>query len=579
MILKALCDYYDICSDLPRKGMELKEIGYAIVINQEGHFKRIESLMIDKKRANLFLVAQTIKRSGTKYIANFLWDNCEYVLGFSEAKPEKAILCRQKFMERVQELKSRIPDNTYLTAISLFYDEIDMNLEHLKSDELWENLVKSNKNISFLIEGVTHIAAVDKEILSHILNKEEIDGENICMVTGKKGMIARLHANIPLKGNAFTSLVSFQKKQGYDSYGKEQAFNAPISEEAAFKYTTALNKLLEFDSHHQFSISSRIFVFWASSNNDVSNEAEENFYAMCSSPSNDDPNRGIAYVRKVFNDIYSGIKPTSDNDRFYILGLAPNSARIAVVYWNECSLKEFAGLILRHFDDMEIVDARAEGKKKPYQGLHQMMGAVTLGGKSGDVQSNLPEATIKSIMQGIPYPATLYQACIRRIRAEQEVSPYMNPCRMAIIKAYLNRLKNNEKKIKSMTLDKQNNNAGYLCGRLFATLEKIQEDAYHIHSIRERYMNAASSTPSAVFATLLNLSVHHIEKLSKGSQIFYEKLKQDIVSELPGNDFPAHLDLQDQGRFFIGYYQQRQEFFTSKEAKKAEVNIEEDNYE
>ncbi len=114
-------------------------------------------------------------------------------------------------------------------------------------------------------------------------------------------------------------------------------------------------------------------------------------------------------------------------------------------------------------------------------------------------------------------------------------------------------------------LDKQNNNHGYLCGRLFATLDKIQEDANHISSIRERYMNAASATPASVFSTLMNLSVHHSEKLNTGKQIFYEKLKQEILNKLNADGFPSHLDLQDQGRFFVGYYHQRQDFFTSKE--------------
>lgn len=114
-------------------------------------------------------------------------------------------------------------------------------------------------------------------------------------------------------------------------------------------------------------------------------------------------------------------------------------------------------------------------------------------------------------------------------------------------------------------LDKQNNNLGYLCGRLFAVLDRIQEKANGIHSIQERYMNSASSTPSSVFATILNLSSHHSDKLDVGSRISFEKLKQEIIDKMPADGFPAHLDLQDQGRFFIGFYHQRQDFFTKKE--------------
>ena len=114
-------------------------------------------------------------------------------------------------------------------------------------------------------------------------------------------------------------------------------------------------------------------------------------------------------------------------------------------------------------------------------------------------------------------------------------------------------------------LDKENKNQGYLCGRLFAVLDKIQEDANNQHSIRERYMNSASATPATVFATFLNLSSHHSENLNEGRKIFFEKLKQEIIDKLPADGFPTHLDLQDQGRFFVGYYHQRQDFFKKNE--------------
>ena len=278
----------------------------------------------------------------------------------------------------------------------------------------------------------------------------------------------------------------------------------------------------------------------------------------------DDPNKRIELVRRTFMSIYNGTLSANKDDKFFILGLAPNSARIAVVYWNELPLREFAGLISKHFTDMEIVDTRKD--KKPYVGLHSILGNVTLGGKSSDASPNLPDAVVKGIFQGLPYPASLFQACIRRIRAEQSV----NIVRAAIIKAYLNRLTDNNNKKIDIMLDKENQNQGYLCGRLFAVLDKIQEDANGIHSIRERYMNSASATPAMVFATILNLSGHHLEKLNAGGQVFYEKLKQEIISKLDANGFPAHLDLQDQGRFFVGYYHQRQNFFTSKENKETE---------
>jgi CRISPR-associated protein Csd1 len=318
--------------------------------------------------------------------------------------------------------------------------------------------------------------------------------------------------------------------------------------------------LLGKGSKNKFLVGTRTFLFWASSNTEAAKEAETELFSMFgySNDEDDDPNRRIEQVRKVFLAIYSGGLRTDMNDCFYILGLAPNAARIAVVYWEECPLKEFAEHILKHFDDMEIADTRLN--KKPYYGLHSMLSAVSLQGKASNVSPNLPEAVIKSMLQDIPYPYALLVACINRIRAEQEVTI----ARAAIIKAYLNRLNDNNKKIGIM-IDKENQNQGYVCGRLFATLEYLQERSNGIHSVRDRYMNAASATPSAVFPTLLNLSVHHAEKLEKGGQIYFEQLKSEIISKISPDGFPAHLDLQDQGRFFVGYYHQRQEFYTKKE--------------
>lgn len=382
----------------------------------------------------------------------------------------------------------------------------------------------------------------------------------------KKGKIVDVTTATMIPGSqAVAKIVSFQVKSGYDSYGKEQGANAPIVEESEFAYSTALKYLLRNDSRNKFLIGNRTFLFWASKDNEAGHKAEQGFFDLFgfSDTVEDDPNAKIEQVRKVFKAIYSGELNTSLDDKFYILGLAPNSARIAVIYWAEIPLKEFAERINRHFDDMEIT-----GANKPYMALRSILGAVTLSGKSSDATPNLPDALVKSIFQGAPYPYTLFAECIRRIRAEQSIYT----TRAAIIKAYLNRLNNtNEQNIKVM-LDKNNTNPGYLCGRLFAVLDKIQEDANNQHTIRERYLNSASATPSAVFATILNLSSHHSEKLNEGRYVYFEKLKQEIIEKLDADGFPAHLDLQDQGRFFVGYYHQRQAFFTKNEKEENNNN-------
>lgn len=321
------------------------------------------------------------------------------------------------------------------------------------------------------------------------------------------------------------------------------------------------------DSQNKFGVGNRTFVFWASSKDDAAKQTEKCVFALLGNKieETDDPNANIIQARKVFESIYTGTLKTNLDDRFYILGLAPNVARIAVVYWSEIPLKDFAGKILRHFEDMKIIDGRKE--KKPYMGIKDMLAAVTLGGKQSEVTPSLAEAVVKSVFQGTPYPYTLFSACIRRIRAECGEKGGTRIARMAILKAFLNRINDNNKKIDIM-LDKSNTNQGYLCGRLFAVLDKIQENANGINSIRERYMNAASSTPASVFSTILNLSAHHLEKLESKRKIYYEKIMQEIIDKIPAAGFPAHLDLQDQGRFFIGFYHQRQDFFTKKEDNK-----------
>lgn len=600
MILKALYDYYNRCDNMPVKGLEEKEIGFILVLSTEGKFLRFEDCRTEKDHARVYIVKKHVGRSSGK-VANYLYDNSDYVLGFSDKKEidkleselqkmqssnaddnsikqkKQDIIDKKKkitsdeveklkvFKEKVKSISEEYPNNRDLLALCEFYkNSKDEILDIISKDPLWEdikkNLSKKYSIFSFRIEGDLKIVAEKKEILHLADCDNDLKADSICLVSGKHGPSVDTTTATMIRGSQATAkLVSFQINSGYDSYGKSKCGNAPISEEAEFAYTTALNSMLQQNSHNKFLLGTRTFLFWASNNKEASIEAEESLFELLgfSEDKSDDPNANIMKVKKVFESIYSGTLQTGLDDKFYILGLAPNSARIAVVYWSEITLKDFAGKILKHFSDMEIVDNRKD--KKPYMGIGSIISSVTFGGKMSDATPNLSEAVVKSVFQGFPYPETLYSACIRRIRAEQNLTI----TRAAIIKAYLNRKINNDKKIEIM-LDKENTNQGYLCGRLFAVLDKIQEDANNISSIRERYMNSASATPSAVFATILNLSVHHSEKLEERKRIYFEKLKQEILDKLPANGFPTHLDLQDQGRFFVGYYHQRQDFFISK---------------
>lgn len=565
MILTALYDYYHRCDDMPQLGRELKEIDFLIILTEEGKFVRIEDCRIDNKRSQSFLVCKSVKRtSGEK--ANCLFDKFDYIAGYPKSEQTGKRLA--KFKEKTDSMHQLLPLDKEIAAVSLFYEQdSDAIIDTFKRDPLWDEILgKKGANndyyFSFRIEGNTSIVAAKDELV-YALNKEnDTKEEDICLITGNKTTPVKLTTATSIPGSqAVATLVAFQTNSGYDSYNKTQCANAPISAEAEFAYTTALKKLLAKDSRNKFYVGNRTFVFWTSSSSEASKRAEKELSSILTfagaDDETDDPNAGITQVRKTFEAIYKGELKTKLDDRFYILGLAPNAARLSIVFWQDTLLKNFAEKILRHINDMTIEDTRKE--KKPYMGLMNILSAVTQSHKASDATPNLPEATAKSIFEGIPYPFPLYTACLRRILAEQELTI----TRIAILKAYLIRKKYLNSK-NSIMLDKENTNQGYLLGRLFAALVKIQEDANGIDSLRERYMNAASTTPAAVFATVMNLSVHHSDKLDTGKQIYYEKLKQEIINKLPAGCVPAHFSLQDQGCFFIGYYHQRQDFFKSK---------------
>ena len=560
MILKALYDYYQRSGEeVAPLGLEYKQIGFIIVLDKDGHFLRFEDRRLDKKSAQQFLVMKSVGRSSAP-VANYLYDNSQYVFGYSDKGDLDSMRKYfDTFKSKVAEIYGMYSENKAIQAVYAFYQqEPSAMVEAMQQDVLWDdiakNLNKKYSTFSFLIDGDTEIVASKRDLMNLATPEDTVEGK-LCLVTGKHSKTVEVTTATMIPGSQATAkLVAFQVNSGYDSYGKTKGNNAPISEDAEFAYTTALNHMLRPDSHNKFMVGNRTFLFWASSASQAAKESEDSLFALLGRPEtdDDDPNRRIELVRSTFMAIYNGKLSADKDDTFYILGLAPNSARIAVVYWNEMPLRDFAGVISRHFEDMEMVDIRKE--KKPYVGLHSILGGVTLGGKSSDAIPDMPDSVVKSIFQGLPYPISLFQACIRRVRAEQSI----NVVRAAIMKAYLNRLNdNNHKNIKRM-LDKENNNQGYLCGRLFAVLENLQYAANKQDSIRSSYMNAASSTPAAVFSTILKLSNSHYGKLSKenkGLAVFFDNQKKEIMAMI--QDFPTTLDLGDQGRFFLGYYHQK----------------------
>lgn len=371
MILKALYDYYHRCGDLPASGMEEKEIGFLVVISNDGKFVRFEDCRIDNKHAKVYLVKKHVGRSSAA-VANYLYDNSAYVLGYSEelfeleeelptlkkeiekyddkrelSKEEKDIYAKKLkelekkkkdlekrrsyfdvFKEKVESIKTVYPENSDIKAISHFYEQgRDVIYDAISKDPLWEiikkNLSKKYSTFSFRIEGDTKIVAEKKEILQ--LDSEVENGSSLCLITGERGNLVDTTTATMIPGSQATAkLVAFQVNSGYDSYGKTKCGNAPITKEAEFAYTTALNTMLGKDSHNKFMVGNRTFLFWASSKNQVSEQAEESIFDLFgfSDDNADDPNAKIEQVRKVFTSIYSGSLKTDLDDRFYILGLA-----------------------------------------------------------------------------------------------------------------------------------------------------------------------------------------------------------------------------------------------------------------
>ena len=356
----------------------------------------------------------------------------------------------------------------------------------------------------------------------------------------------------------------------FESYGKEekQGENAPVSKQAAFAYTTALNHLLSKDSAQRIQVGDASTVFWASEGNPL----EGSFASFWNEPPKDDPDANTPAVKALYRSIEQGsLNVSEDSARFFVLGLvAPNPARISIRFWMTGTVKEFSERIVRHFSDIAIDHAPFEPQ---YLSLSRLLRSTALLEESKNIPPNLGGDTMRAILSGLPYPETLLLSALRRIRAERKV----NYPRAALIKACINRKTRRanpagdsapEEEL-HVSLDLANTNVGYRLGRLFAALEKVQEEASPglNATIRDRFYGAASSTPVTVFSNLMRLSKHHLAKIeNRGRAVNLEKLIGEIADAIDGNQgFPNHLSISDQGRFAIGYYHQKQAFYAKKQ--------------
>jgi CRISPR-associated protein Csd1 len=303
-------------------------------------------------------------------------------------------------------------------------------------------------------------------------------------------------------------------------------------------------------------------VFWS----EKATQFEQQIVDFFSEPPKDDPDRNVRAVESLFRSIQTGAPPgEEEKTRFYVLGLAPNASRISIRFWIVDTVAGMSEKIRRHFADTRITHGP---KDRDYLPLFRLLVSTAAQGKADNIPPNITGDTMRAILEGLAYPQTLLQGAIRRIRAEHEIT---YP-RAALIKACINRATrhnpNNGEKELNMSLDETNTNIGYRLGRLFAALEKIQQEANPgiNATIRDRFYGAASSTPVTVFGNLMRLKNHHLSKLENtGRRVNFERLIGKIMDGI--TDFPAHLALEDQGRFAIGYYHQMQDFFTKKTDK------------
>ncbi|HMV42912.1 MAG TPA: type I-C CRISPR-associated protein Cas8c/Csd1 [Leptospiraceae bacterium] len=576
MILKELVRYYERKleeGEISREGFEVKEIPYLIEIDKDGNFIRFIVTWLDekKKRANKYTIPKAVVRA-RGINANLLWDNSEYVFGIESKDKQK------DFIRKVQDLKENSKEDSLESIIKFL---TNYKISDLQKDENWKDIQENKPNLTFKLKGQNDIVCANEKIIKAISKSisDESDLEKgICLVTGEDAVIERLHAKISGVANANTvgaNIVSFNLN-AFESYGKEQGANAPTSKYANFAYGTAINTLLSKDSHQKILIGDTTTIFWSERKSELEDE-----FAFLFKPVAEEEEKSTQKkkgkeaednkkIKEHFQSPFSGKNAKlkhllNDNTKFYILGLAPNAARISIRFWYPSTVGEISKNIEQHFQDLKL---EIPNNDSGFISLNRILRSTAIQGKLDNINPLLAGKLITSIISGSEYPRTLLSSLINRMKAEQSITFV----RVSVLKAILNRKGRNEKfknyKELQEKMDESNIDIAYRLGRLFAVMEKMQQNAINSDStIKDRYYTSASTRPASVFPVLFSLSNHHASKLGNKS-IYLEKLKGEILEPLNGS-IPKTFSLEEQGLFALGYYQQKQELF-----KKKEVNPE-----
>lgn len=581
-ILASLVRAYDRLPDAPEPGFSAQNIGVLVSLNEDGSVANVSDWRDGegrKRRPRPMQVPQPVKR--TAGIApNFLWDKTSYVLGVTAGAGKRTAEEHAAFKER-HEKELAGTDDVGLKALLLF-------LQQWTPDQFVEPRWKEDyrdENVAFVLESDRaaqhwlHDRPAAKALWARV-SGEAAGAEQICLVTGETGPVARLHPAI--KGvwggqSSGGSIVSFNL-DAFTSYGHSQGDNAPISEMAALKYTTVLNRFLERDSGHRIQIGDASTVFWAdASDREVARRAVSFFQAMITDPSDAAiettaaKDIGILLARlrkgeqlkKVDADLAKGV-------RFHVLGLAPNAARISIRFYYDNDFGVLARNYQRFVDDMRIEPEWRE----PYPALWRYLVETAVLRKRENVPPNLAGEWMRAILTGTNYPLTLLIGTLMRIRVDGEV----NALRAALLKAVLIR---NFKMEVPVALDPNERDKGYVLGRLFAVYEEVQRSALGGRvnaTIKDKFYGSASATPRKVFALLESGSANHLAKVRKlniGRETNLQKLLDQIMDLMePSQDpYPSSFSSKQQALFGLGYHHQRSDFFESR--KGTEINSEE----
>lgn len=586
MILEALAHQYQRLIErdepgLSAYGYSAEKISYAIVLSVDGDPVDVVPLLDTSGKKPVpqsMSVPQPEKRtSGIK--SNFLWDKTSYVLGVSASSKRKADEHEAFKVLHCQVLAKETDPG--LKALLKFLGK--WTPERFESAPFAQEMLDAN--FVFKLDGERQFLhqrpaaqAVRARLLGPLLDANASTSNlQRCLVTGVFAEVARLHPAIKDVNGAQSSgasIVSFNL-DAFNSYGKSQGDNAPVSEHAAFAYTTVLNHLLRRDPHNRqrFSVGDASVVFWAEAQDaDQAHDSEDLLAALLNPDSKSDEGQEAEKIRQIMEGVAKG-RPLADlspkldqGTRMYVLGLAPNASRLSIRYWLSDTLGVLVERLHRHAQDLHLEPS--PWKTAPSVWRLALATAPSRGdppkAKPEDVSPLLAGELMRAILIGGRYPQSVLSNTVMRMRSDGDISGV----RAALCKAVLTRdlrlsHSNISDKEVPVSLDVHSTNAGYLLGRLFAVLEGAQRLALGGQvnaTIRDRYYGSASATPALVFPVLLRNTQNHMSRIRKdkpGAAINVERDIQEVIGKLPG-EFPKHLGMQDQGRFAIGYYHQAQ---------------------